>query len=256
MRENYSHPFTSQRRFKVMKTFPGCIPTRLVLLLGCLLLGMSLHLPAQDTVWVKPKYVNKGSWMIGSDFSGAGVAAKNQATGQVNRVSILQFDPKIAYFPSKWFCVGGEATLGLVRGNTVANFNYHGLGGFARFYPFAKVQERILRAEEMQFMGISTFQRLRARDRDFLAQHFFPFIEAGISWSDLRILPNAAPQRVNSLSELRLVSALGTDFRIWKGLSIALAFAVPYYPNNPDNIVGSPGIRIGVEWFLRKKTNE
>lgn len=210
-------------------------------------------LEAQDTVWVKPLYLNKGSWMVGTDFGGGGVTAVNQTTGQPVRASIFQFDPKIAIFPSRWFCIGAQGTIGLVRGNVISHYNYHGLGGFGRLYPFANLQQRIMRGDDMQFLGIPTFQLLRARDRDLLAQHVFPFIETSVTWEDLRNQKNGAPIKLGSLSEMRVLPALGVDFRIWKGLSIALAFVVPIYPENPDVTVGSPGIRFGVEWFFRKK---
>jgi hypothetical protein len=164
--------------------------------------------------------------------------------------SFLQFNPRVGFFPAPWLAVGVDGVVGRLRGDRLQSEDQYAIGGIARFYPFHRVQERLLQKDEMQFFGIPFGQRLRGRDRGFLAQNLFPFIEVGAGWSSLKLQRMGSPIFLPSMTETEIKWALGADFRIWKGLSAELALAQFFYPENQDYMVGRPGFRVGVEWFF------
>lgn len=221
---------------------------RLLFLTCGLLLASSVK--GQDTVWVKRKYVDAGSFWVGCGFGGQVIRQVNAATGQVLSASFLQFNPRAGFFPTPWLSIGADGIIGRLRGDRLQAEDQYGMGGIIRVYPFYKVQDRLLKQEEMQFLGIPFGQRLRGRDRGFLAQNLFPFVEAGVGWSSLKLQRQGSPIFLASMSETEIKLAIGSDFRIWKGLSAEIAIAQFYYPENVDVRWGRPGFRVGVEWFF------
>lgn len=237
-------------------TINGSIMNRLILSVLFLIPLVSVSQSGPDTIWVNRKYIDSRSIMIGTGFGGAAVRAQNRATNRVETATVLQFDPRIAFMPTRSICLGATGSIGTVYGTLVPEYSYHGIGAFGRFYPFMKLRDRILRRDEMQFFGMPAFQHLRGRDRSFIAQNLYPYFETGILWQDIQIVKSGNPVLLNGMSEKAVHIAAGLEFRVFKGLCIEAGLIKVFYPDNQSVSSSRLGTRFGIEYFIPTRKPE
>jgi hypothetical protein len=236
--------------------FVACKAPWLLLLAAFVLVMGNAGAYAQDSTNVTAKrYIRKNALLLGCYFDGFAISGKDPSTLQKFNGSNIEICPRLGWFVLPSSCIGVKASFGWTAGNLVNHYKSYSIGGFYRFYPFMKRRDGFIREGGMSFLKIPMFKKTDYNGRKRLALTFFPFLEVGFNYSNVRVVQNYLENTsTGRLSEPSFQLQAGISLRIFDHLMFEVAMGTQFHPgNNQRTGIFTGAHHLGLNFILPTK---